>query len=310
MPAIRIEGLEKTYTAPRWQFWRSTHERALRRIDLEIEAGEVFGVVGPNGAGKSTLINVLSGLVYPDEGTVEVLGMAMPAEREAIAQRMNVATAYSMLSGQLTVEENLGVFGRIYGVANLGERIDEVLSLFEIEDLRGTRVFHLSTGQKTRANLAKSLINEPEVLLLDEATAGLDPHIAAVTRDAIRRLNAERGTTIVVTSHDMADIDELSDRMLFLHEGETLRIGRPADLARDVTVRKLRVEVDRVTRSVEEFAEETGATVDGTSLRVSLDGGTAGVMEALGDLDVAVRDIETTSRDLDELFEQVARGEL
>lgn len=313
MSIVEVKNLKKTYEKGSWKPWKDGREtKALRGIDFEVKEGEIFGIVGPNGAGKTTLVNILSGLLYKDTGSVKIFGKETKQNREALADRMNVSTAYSKLSGNLTVEENLRVFAKIYGVENRKEKINHVLELFEIEDLRAKKIYHLSAGQKTRANLAKSFINQPEVLLLDEATAGLDPHIADVTRKAIREINEKHDTTIIITSHDMEDIDSLSDRMMFLHQGEILRTGTPDKLKTDIHVKVLEVTVDEVNDKFEELIDHLEGELDGKTGKVKIEEEKhiIEILDRISEIDVTVIDIEAKNPDLNEVFKKVARNEV
>lgn len=309
MAAVKAEDIKKTYSRPSWRFWedRDTTE-ALKGVSFEVEESEVFGIVGPNGAGKTTLINILTGLLYRDSGTLEIFGEDIEKKRSALAHRMNVATAYSRMSGNLTVRENLNVFARIYDVENRSEKIDEVLEIFQISELEGKKIHHLSAGQKTRANLAKSFVNEPELLLLDEATAGLDPQIAQVTRDAIKQLKKDLGTTILVTSHRMEDIDQLSDRMMFLHRGEVLETGTPAELKKKIHSKVIQVTVAEVTDEFRGLVESEGGFIreNTATIKVDTEQQIVEFMAALNDLDVQVTDVEARNPDLDQVFRKVA----
>lgn len=313
MPIVEVKNLKKTYEKGSWKPWKDGREtKALRGIDFEVKEGEIFGIVGPNGAGKTTLVNILSGLLYKDTGSVKIFGKETKKNREALADRMNVSTAYSKLSGNLTVEENLKVFAKIYGVENRKQKINQVLQLFEIKDLRAKKIYHLSAGQKTRANLAKSFINQPEVLLLDEATAGLDPHIADVTRKAIREINEKHDTTIIITSHDMEDIDSLSDRMMFLHQGEILRTGTPDKLKTDIHVKVLEVTVDEVNDEFEELIDHLEGDLEGETGKVKIEEEKhiIEILDRISEIDVTVIDIEAKNPDLNEVFKKVARNEV
>lgn len=313
MSIVEVKNLTKTYTKSSWKFWESHQEtKALKGVSFEVYEGEIFGIVGPNGAGKTTLINILSGLLYKDEGSVKIFGKESDENREELAARMNVSTAYSGLSGNLTVEENLRIFAKIYDVENKEEKIDEVLELFQIEELRDKKVHHISAGQRTRANLCKSFINEPELLLLDEASAGLDPHIAEITRNAVQQLNDEHGTTIIVTSHNMEDIDSLSDRMMFLHKGEKLRTGTPNSLKTEIHVKVLEVTVDELTDEFEELLNHVNGDINGNTGRVKIEHeeDIINILDRVSELDVTVVDIEAQNPDLDEVFKKVARDEV
>lgn len=313
MSVIQVENLKKTYEETSWKPWKEGRKtEALRGIDFEVSEGEVFGIVGPNGAGKTTLVNILSGLLYKDTGSVKIFDKETKDNRAQLSARMNVATAYSGLSGYLTVEENLKVFAKIYDVNRTKEKIDEVLDLFEISDLREKEINHLSAGQKTRANLAKSFINQPEILLLDEATAGLDPHIADVTRKAIRKINEEHDTTIIITSHDMEDIDSLSDRMMFLHQGQILRTGTPRDLKKDIHVKVLEVTVADVNDDFRGLIDHLDGELDGNTARVKIEQEEhiIEILDSISEIDVTVIDIEAKNPDLNEVFKKVARNEV
>jgi ABC-2 type transport system ATP-binding protein len=201
---------------------------ALKSLSLTVDRGEFFGLLGPNGAGKSTTINILLGLILADSGSIRIFEQDFTTQPVAIRRRMNVAAAFTSLSGVLTVRENLRVYGRIYGVKRLDAKIDELLERFEITDLAERKLQFLSSGQHTRVTLCKGLINDPELLLLDECTLGLDPDIAEKTRRALKEFQREKQTTILFTSHNMNEVEELCGRIAFLSKGEILRIDTAA----------------------------------------------------------------------------------
>ncbi|MBI2146901.1 ABC transporter ATP-binding protein [Candidatus Woesearchaeota archaeon] len=193
---------------------------ALRGISFTVRKGEIFGLLGPNGAGKTTTINILTGLLSPDSGRIRFFGRA-PCEETK--NRINTATAYTMLNGDITVFQNLHIYAMIYNVPHARKRVEELLSRFRITALRDTRVYDLSTGQKTRVNLCKCFINDPDLVFLDEATVGLDPHIAYQVRQELRKTKA----TIVFTSHIMSEVEELCDRIAFISKGKILKVATP-----------------------------------------------------------------------------------
>ncbi len=214
MSLLEISELYKRYDAV----------EALKGVSFSVERGEIFGLLGPNGAGKSTTINILLGLILADSGRIEVFGQDFTHHSLAIRRRMNVAAAFTSLNGVLTVRENLRVYGHIYGVKNIRAKIDELLERFEIADLADKKLQYLSSGQHTRVTLCKGLINDPELLLLDECTVGLDPDIAEKTRRALKEFQREKHTTILFTSHNMNEVEELCGRIAFLSKGQILRI--------------------------------------------------------------------------------------
>lgn len=237
MNAITISNLSKTYRRGS----KVTH--ALKHISFSVRQGEMFGLLGQNGAGKTTIINILSGLLDKDDGDVIILGKDLQLAREEIKSQMNVGAAYSFLTGILTVEQNLKVYGRLYGVKDLDARISHLLRIFEIEELRHKKVFTLSTGQTIRVILCKGLINNPKVLLLDECTVGLDPDIAQKTRKILKDYQKQHGTAIIFTSHNMAEVEQLCDRIAFLHRGEILMVGTPKEFRKRITTKSVKIDV-------------------------------------------------------------------
>ncbi len=196
-------------------------------ISFTVSAGEIVGFLGPNGAGKTTTLAMLLGLLLPTSGQVRVLGLPMPAERQRILARVNFTSPYVALPGNLTVDENLTVFALLYGVRDPGERIGRLLERFGLAPMRRRPAGRLSSGESTRLGLVKSLLNDPEVLLLDEPTASLDPDSAERVRESLRAIRTERRMTIFYTSHNMQEVERLSDRIVFLHQGRIIADGPP-----------------------------------------------------------------------------------
>ena len=203
---------------------------AVDDLDLEVRAGEVIGLLGVNGAGKTTVMNMILGLTIPNEGTIIVFGKDLQKHRIEILKRTNFCTTYANLPSNLKVRQNLRVFAGLYGVKNPGDKIDELLEMLGIAHLRESVTGRLSAGEGTRVNLAKALLNDPELLLLDEPTASLDPDIADKVRSLVRRTQRERSTAILYTSHNMKDIEVVCDRIIFLHEGSILAEGTAAEI--------------------------------------------------------------------------------
>ncbi len=201
-------------------------------VSFSVAPGEIIGFLGPNGAGKTTTIGMLLGLLRPTAGQVRIFGLPMPAERRRILSRVNFTSPYVSLPGNLSVGENLTVFARLYGVRNAAARIDALLDRFGLGAMRDRTTGRLSSGEGTRLGLVKALLNDPEVLFLDEPTASLDPDGAARVREALRGIREERGMTIFYTSHNMQEVERLSDRILFLHHGRIIAEGPPGDVLR------------------------------------------------------------------------------
>jgi ABC-2 type transport system ATP-binding protein len=203
---------------------------ALDGLSFSIAPGESLGLLGVNGAGKTTAMNLLLGLTTPTSGMVRIFGLDLWKHRIEILRQINFSSAYTSLPSNLLVWQNLIVFARLYGVPRPQQRINTLLELLDISQLRKAVTGTLSAGESTRVNLAKALLNEPRLLLLDEPTASLDPDIADRVRKLLRRLQAETGLSILYTSHNMRDIEEVCDRLIFLHGGKVLAEGTPGEV--------------------------------------------------------------------------------
>ena len=203
---------------------------AVEGVTFDVGAGEIIGMLGPNGAGKTTTIHMILGLTTPSAGEVRIFGKSMRSHRAEILAEMNFTSPYVSFPFRLTVLENLLVFARIYGVARARARIDEMLELFDITALRDKPIARLSSGENTRVGLAKAMLNDPRLLLLDEPTAYLDPEVAYRVREVIVRAQRERGATILYTSHNMAEVEEMCSRIVFLNHGRTIAIGSPIEI--------------------------------------------------------------------------------
>jgi len=204
--------------------------KAVDDVSFSIMPGEIVGLLGPNGAGKTTILHLLLGLTAPTTGIIKIFGLDLKQHRSRILARVNFSSTYVALPYSLTVRESLQVFAWLYGVKDRHKKISEVLALFEVEDLASRPVRTLSSGQITRLNLAKALINDPLVLFLDEPTASLDPDIADKTRSLLKRIKQEKKISILYTSHNMREMEQISDRILFLHQGRIIATGTPDEI--------------------------------------------------------------------------------
>jgi ABC-2 type transport system ATP-binding protein len=207
-----------------------TDVRAVDGISFNVEKGSITGLLGPNGAGKTTTIQMILDLITPTSGSISVFGMDMKHHREEILGQMNFSSPYVMLPSNLKVWENLYTFARLYGVKDIRGKIDELVDFFDIRELLPRKTASLSTGQLTRLNLTKALINDPKLLLLDEATASLDPDIADRTRKLLAKIRKEKGITMLYTTHNMEEVEELCDRVIFIQKGKIRDDGTPGEL--------------------------------------------------------------------------------
>jgi len=203
---------------------------AVNRISFWVSRGEIVGLLGPNGAGKSSTINMVLGVLQPDGGTIRVEGIDLTRDRSRALARTNFAAVYAPLPGNLTVYQNLRIFGLIYGVSSLRGRIEDALGQFDLVRFRDVRCGALSSGEQTRVSLAKATLNSPRLLLLDEPTASLDPAAARDIRGQIRESVKRGDQGVLWTSHNMYEAEEVCDRVLFLSRGKILLEGRPKEL--------------------------------------------------------------------------------
>lgn len=225
---------------------------AVNNVSFDIEEGEVLGFLGPNGAGKTTTIQMLLGLIRPSKGTVTVFGKDFATNREEILEQVNFSSAYVSLPTNLKVWENLYTFGRLYGVREYKKRVEELVEFFDISALMPKMYGSLSSGQATRVNLAKALLNSPKLLFLDEPTASLDPDIADRTRKFLKKIQKEQKVTILYTTHNMAEVEELCNRAIFINEGKIIEEGTPKKLVKEFGLKDLNDVFIKIARGEDE----------------------------------------------------------
>ena len=218
--AIEINNLTKKYR----------NILAVKNINFKINKGSIIGLLGPNGCGKSTTIGMMLGLIKPTLGTVFINGQNIENNRTKLLAKMNFISPYIELPKKLTVEENLKVYGRLYGVKNLKSKLFELMEKLNLTELKTRKTGELSSGQKNRVSLAKALVNDPEILLLDEPTASLDPDVADYIRTFIENFASEKGTTILLASHNMSEVERLCHEVMMMKNGEIIDKGKSSDL--------------------------------------------------------------------------------
>ena len=203
---------------------------AVKNINFKINKGKIIGLLGPNGCGKSTTIGMILGLIKPSSGTVIINGQNIENNRTNILEKMNFISPYIELPKKLTVEENLKVYGRLYGVKNLKNKVFDLMEKLNLTEFRTRKTGELSSGQKNRVSLAKALINNPEILLLDEPTASLDPDVGDYIRSFIEDYASNNGATILLASHNMNEVERLCYEVLMMKNGEIIDKGKCSDL--------------------------------------------------------------------------------
>jgi ABC-2 type transport system ATP-binding protein len=227
---------------------------AVDGVSFDVARNEIVGLLGPNGAGKTTTINMILGVLTPDSGSISIEGIDIALHRSQALQRTNFAAVYAPLPGNLTVRQNLRVFGLLYGVKNLTDRIEGLLGQFDLEKSRDVKCGVLSSGEQTRVSLAKAMLNSPQLLLLDEPTASLDPAVARDIRNKIKDFAAQGTGGVLLTSHNMYEVEDVCGRVLFLSRGRILLEGDPKTLPRahgKTTLEELFISVAREPLTLE-----------------------------------------------------------
>ena len=214
---IEIKNLSKQYN----------NILAVKNISFKINKGSIVGLLGPNGCGKTTTIGMMLGLIKPTSGTVFINGLNIENEnnRTKILEKVNFISPYVELPKKLTVEENLKVYGKLYGVNNLQDKISDLMNQLNLFEFKKRKTGELSSGQKNRVSLAKALINEPEILFLDEPTVSLDPDVGDYIRTYIEGFASKKGTTILLASHNMDEVERLCNEVMMMKNGEIIDKG-------------------------------------------------------------------------------------
>ena len=220
MLAIEINNLSKQYK----------RASAVKNINFKISKGKTIGLLGPNGCGKSTTIGMMLGLIKPTSGTVLINGENIENNRTKLLEKINFISPYIELPKKLTIQENLEIYGRLYGVKNLKNKILELMEMLNLTEFRKRKTGELSSGQKNRVSLAKALVNDPEILLLDEPTASLDPDVGDYVRGVIESFSSKNNSTILLASHNMNEVERLCDEVMMMKNGEIIDQGKSVDL--------------------------------------------------------------------------------
>jgi ABC-2 type transport system ATP-binding protein len=254
LPAIAAERLAKTYKTG----------LAVAGISFSLPQGSVTGLLGGNGAGKTTTIAMIMGLIIPTSGSARVLGAEMPRQRYRVLGRMNFESPYVDMPARLTTRQNLTVFAMLYGVEDVAGRVAELAEELHLVELLDRPSGKLSAGQKTRVSLAKALVNRPEILLLDEPTASLDPDTADWVRARLESYRRRRGASILLASHNMPEVERLCDEVIMMKRGRVVDAGAPDELIRRYGRTALEEVFIDIARN--DAASRDGASLDGARL--------------------------------------------
>ena len=311
--AIKAEGIYKTF---RSGWWKRREKEALKGIDLEIEEREIFGILGPNGAGKTTLLSILCTLLLPDRGNVRILGMDGFNHGHQIRKRVNVVSGNANFLWSLTVRENLHYYGMLYGLTGKEreKKVETLIDIFNLAEHRNIPFDELSTGTKQRLTLAKSLINDPEVLFLDEPTVGLDPDISIRIREEILSIHKERRMTVLVTTHNMKEAEYLCGRIAFLKEGKILTTGTAEALKRMVRIGdRIKIEFKGKIQEDELLRAEgvINFTISDSLCEVVVDDGERRLGSLIGLLsrsDTQIKKVALGQTDLEDVFVEFAKS--
>jgi ABC-2 type transport system ATP-binding protein len=268
--------------------------------------------LGPNGAGKTTTIQMLLDLITPDAGTISYFGKEFPKEREFVLSRINFASAYTKLQSRMTVMQNLIIYAGLYQVANPKERIAELLELLEVSAIADSLFWHLSSGQKTRVILVRALLNKPRLLLMDEPTASLDPDIAIKVVELVEQLQKKEQVSILYTSHNMQEVEQLCDRVMFLDHGKILIEDTPLGLTKRVGNSKLILTFDGERALVKKYLDEGSyAYVFPRSHLVEISVAESDIAKLLFGFakeKIWITNIDVEKPDLEDVFLSIAKG--
>lgn len=298
---LEVKNLSKTYGS----------FTAVDGISFSVPRGKIVGFLGPNGAGKTTTIQILSGITLPNGGSISYFGMDFANDREDCLQRVNSTSAFNTLMGRISVWENLFVFAELYQVPNARKKIASLLEQLEATDIASRLYKDLSSGQKTRVNIIKSLLNDPEILLMDEPTASLDPDIADKTLTLIENLRRERNLSILYTSHNMNEITRICDEVIFLDHGKIVAQDTPINLTKRIAHATLCVVFDKKTEALDALLKEKGftysypehATVEVQASEQAI----PGLLFDMSKTGIWIEDIEIRKPTLEDVFLQIAR---
>lgn len=229
---------------------------AVDNISFSLKEGEILGFLGPNGAGKTTTIQMLLGVLTPTSGDIKYFDKKLTENREEILEQVNFSSSYTNFPWNLTLKEVLTFISYLYAIKERKKRIDKIVDIFKLDSLLKKQIHELSSGQLTKVNLAKAFINFPKVLLLDEPTASLDPDVAKYIRDFLLNQQKEFKVSIILTSHNMAEVEEVSDRVIFINKGKVIADDIPENLAKSIKTSHVELLINGGLKNAIELCKE------------------------------------------------------
>lgn len=286
---------------------------AVDSVSFVVPKGKIIGLLGPNGAGKTTTIQMLLGLTLFDAGEISYFGKSFLRHREEILQRINFTSAFNTMQGRITAYENLLVFSQLYSVRNASKKIKELAEYFEITDQLPKLYGNLSAGQKSRVNLVKALLNDPDLILMDEPTASLDPDIADKTLSLIEKRNKETGMSILYTSHEMDEVTRICDEVIFMGHGKIIAQDTPLGLTKRIKEARLTLVFDAEKKHMEDFLKSNNYTytfINKNTVHINVEEkAIPKTIFKVSNTGIWITDIEIQKPTLEDFFLQIARGE-
>lgn len=310
---VEVTNLTKIFVktnSPIPFFAKKRKTTAVNNISFSIAEKEIVGLLGPNGAGKTTTIQMLLGLITPTSGTITIFGKNFIKNRKEILKKINFSSTYTNMPWRLTVWENLYVVALLYGVESPKEKIMHIMKLLNLERRKEAQVGELSSGWITRLNLARTFLNNPKFILLDEPTASLDPESASQIREQILRLRREFGTTVLWTSHNMAEVEEVCDRVIFLKGGKIIAEDTPNGLAKRITKVRVSLMIKDGKKRLNDIVKLAGwkALAKGRFVNIELDEKSIPILlNTLAEKKIDYSEISIDKSTLEDYFLSIAR---
>lgn len=300
---LKVKNLSKTFGA----------FKAVDKVSFDLREGEILGLLGPNGAGKTTTIQMLLGVLTPTSGSIICFGKKLAENREEILDKINFSSTYTNLPWNLTVRENLTFISYLYDIENRRERLKEMVQIFRLEKVWNKMIMDLSAGQITRVNLAKAFLNHPRIILLDEPTASLDVEVADYIRKFLLEQREKFKMSIIITSHNMAEVEEVCDRVLFINEGKIIADDTPRNLARSIKIARVDLLMDDGIAKIKAYCSEKNLEIDfrGKYARIEVaEENIAGMLRDLNEGKIKFSEISIEKPKLEDYFFQVINAKL